>query len=171
MSADGTDDNPYRSPQGAVEETAAATAALAPAGKGRRFCNWLVDELVLVGAIGLATLAAYTIGDEAVAAWLDTTTWWQDQVIGYGFTLVYYTAMEAAFGVTVGKLLTGTRVVDESGRAPTFRQALLRSLCRLVPFEAFSVLLSEEEDPRGWHDRWPRTRVVLRRPPPVAAAA
>ena len=36
------------------------------------------------------------------------------------------------------------------------------SLARLIPFEAFSVLLSEDGAARGWHDRLPRTRVVMR---------
>ena len=77
------------------------------------------------------------------------------------------------FGITVGKLCTGTRVVDENGHAIGFRRALLRSLCRLIPFDAFSVLMSDDQTIRGWHDSLPRTYVVLRKAqaPEVTQAA
>ena len=77
--------------------------------------------------------------------------------------IVYYAAFEAMFGVSVGKLVTGTRVVDASGRAPTAVQALVRSLCRFIPFEALSLAFSEDDRARGWHDSLARTFVVRRR--------
>ena len=72
--------------------------------------------------------------------------------------------MEGLFGATVGKWVTRTRVVDERGLPPSWRTAFLRSLARFIPFEPLSLLFAGADDPRGWHDRMPGTRVVLRRP-------
>lgn len=54
-------------------------------------------------------------------------------------------------------LLLKTKVINEAGEAPDFKEALLRSLCRLIPFDAFSFLGS---DGRGWHDSITNTYVV-----------
>ena len=44
----------------------------------------------------------------------------------------YFIGMEVAFGGTLGKFLTGIRVVDEAGAKPSFKAAFLRTLLRLV---------------------------------------
>ena len=159
----GDGDNPYESPRSLVADAIEEIGPLTPATKLRRFVHWLIDRVIVVGIIFLAMIVAGIVGGDEALAWAERLTWWQDQLIGFGAIIVYYTLMEGLTGTTLGKLLTGTRVVDESGRKATFRQALLRSVTRVVPFEAFSVLLADEEDPRGWHDRWPRTRVVRKR--------
>ncbi len=80
----------------------------------------------------------------------------------YGFfvLVLYYLSSEALFGRTLGKLVTRTRVVSESGGPATFWQLLMRTLYRLMPFEGFSFLATRRP---GWHDRWSKTRVVLTR--------
>ncbi|MCC7521544.1 MAG: RDD family protein [Flavobacteriaceae bacterium] len=65
--------------------------------------------------------------------------------------------MEYKLGKTIGKLITGTRVVYANGDSINLRTAILRSLSRLVPFEAFSLLGTP---PRGWYDDWTDTYVV-----------
>ena len=159
--ADG--ENPYESPRSAVADAAVEAVPLVPATKLRRFVHWMIDRVIVVGIIFLGMIVAGIIGGDAVLDWAEGLTWWQDQLIGIVVIIGYYTVMEGATGTTIGKLLTGTRVVDEDGRRITGGQALLRSLSRVVPFEAFSVLLADDEEPRGWHDRWPPTRVVLKR--------
>lgn len=160
-----SEDNPYLVPESQVADPPAPESEWAAAGKWRRFFNWVLDETMLVALLTLPVIAIYTLDDDGYVAWLDEMPWWQDRLVGMLFAVLYYTALEGAAGVTVGKLLTGTRVVGEDGRRIGFRQALLRSLSRLVPFEMFSVLLADDGDARGWHDRWPRTRVVLKRRP------
>jgi uncharacterized RDD family membrane protein YckC len=61
-------------------------------------------------------------------------------------------------GANAGKLLSGTVVVNEAGGKPTIGQVFARTLCRFIPFEAFSFL-----GKRGWHDSIPKTHVVLAR--------
>jgi uncharacterized RDD family membrane protein YckC len=73
--------------------------------------------------------------------------------------VAYYVVCESAFQATLGKLVTGTRVVTFNGDKPTFGQVVGRSFARFVPFEAFSFL---NRRPIGWHDSWTGTRVVER---------
>lgn len=95
------------------------------------FLYWLVDDKSKVGLIALSYLIV---------------------IVNY---LVYYTLCEKLFkGQTLGKLITGTMARRTDGEELTFKDALLRSLCRLVPFEVlsgFGVL---------WHDAWTKTMVV-----------
>lgn len=155
--------NPYLQPASAVVEQADDPRRMVPAGKWRRFFNWLIDKLAILGlAIACATVAML-LGGEAMLARIEHISWWQDQLMTAVLLVLYYTLMEGMFGVTLGKLVTGTRVVDAHGLPPGMRTAFLRSLARLIPFDALSLLFGEDEDPRAWHDRLPKTRVVMRK--------
>jgi uncharacterized RDD family membrane protein YckC len=77
-------------------------------------------------------------------------------VLVYMAYVFYYTTLEAVTGRTVGKLITGTQVVDKDGKLPALGVIFRRSLSRIVPFEAFSFL----GNARGWHDTWTDTWVV-----------
>jgi uncharacterized RDD family membrane protein YckC len=70
--------------------------------------------------------------------------------------IFYYTFFEGVFGRTVGKIFTKTKVVSQDGSRAKFGQVFIRTLIRLIPFEAFSFL---GKDPLGWHDRWSKTMV------------
>ena len=74
-------------------------------------------------------------------------------------TVVYYTVLEVISGRTLGKLLTGTKVVATNGSPASVGQILGRSLCRFIPFEAFSFFGGAGR-PVGWHDSISKTRVV-----------
>ncbi len=67
----------------------------------------------------------------------------------------YYFIMEGFTGGSIGKLITGYIVIDEFAERPTLGKIAVRTLARLIPFEAFSCL-SE----RGWHDTMSKTYVV-----------
>jgi uncharacterized RDD family membrane protein YckC len=69
---------------------------------------------------------------------------------------LYYFLFENGRGITIGKLITNTRVVHESGRRATTKEIFIRTLCRLIPFDAFSYL----GDGVGWHDTLSHTRVI-----------
>jgi uncharacterized RDD family membrane protein YckC len=88
-----------------------------------------------------------------------------EQVLGervamYGVVFIcrmtYYTFFESLFGATPAKFLTESRVVMRNGERISFSTALVRSLIRHVPFEAFSYL----SEGNGWHDKWMDTKVV-----------
>ena len=81
-------------------------------------------------------------------------------MLGIPIALAYYLVSEATTARTLGKLVTGTKVVNEHGGKPTFGQYLGRTFARFIPFEAFSFFGTPT---RGWHDSLPRTYVIKAR--------
>jgi uncharacterized RDD family membrane protein YckC len=125
---------------------------LVKADQGQRLANYIVDRiaasfasvalLIVLGGIGIVDLE-----DEDSPAFLLIYVFF----IGYYVLLEYY-----AQGKTLGKLLTGTKVVTEEGQHPTILNILGRTLARFIPFEPFSFL----GNGNGWHDSLSRTRVI-----------
>lgn len=132
------------------------------ANQGRRFANLLIDYATSIafGFIVVIILSA-TLGlflglgllDEAEDIIEDLSA-----LVMYIGMLAYYTLSEGLLkGRTVGKYITGTKAVKEDGSPITLKDAFLRTLCRMVPFEVFSGF-----DTMTWHDRWTKTRVVMK---------
>ena len=120
---------------------------LVPATTGQRFLNFFIDNLLmrygisyLTGA-GVGVLLAMLFPEYMLR--LSESTSQIDllllaYLIGIVNYLLYYTICEKGFkGYTLGKLITGTRAIRNDGGELTFKDAFLRSLCRLVPFEVF----------------------------------
>jgi len=76
---------------------------------------------------------------------------------GYGLLVVYYTIFETLTQRSLGKYITGTKVLVQDGSVPSAGTIALRSLCRVIPFEHFSFLGDKQG---GWHDRFTSTVVV-----------
>lgn len=142
-----------------------------PAGRGSRFLNFLIDNLFMRFALSYVTgyivgyILLYTAPDFLVALAIEEESGhgWRYYLtlflLSYFNYLVYYTFCEFGFkGYTLGKLITGTKAIREDGNPLTFKDALLRSLTRIVPFEAFSALGGSP-----WHDTWTKTVVIKAR--------
>jgi uncharacterized RDD family membrane protein YckC len=134
------------------------------ASTGKRFANYIIDTLIVYALVFMTAFGMAVFLEIVFPGYLETV----DEDSG-GFTLFsylfaltvfgsYYAFMEGIFGLTIGKLITGTRVVNQEGRLPSFSAILLRTLSRFVPLEPFSFLGSS----RGWHDRWTDTWVVTK---------
>ncbi|NET36066.1 MAG: RDD family protein [Cyanothece sp. SIO1E1] len=80
-----------------------------------------------------------------------------DLLLGIMLNLVYFVGLESLCGRTIAKFITRTKVVTVSGQKPDFGTIFIRTLCRYIPFEPFSFL---GNNPYGWHDSIPKTRVV-----------
>lgn len=142
------------------------------ASQGQRFLNLLIDFLFMRFVLSMATgyLFGYILGAVAPDFLREVAYeiaygdkgwrfWLLSILLGYFNFLIYYTFCERAFkGYTLGKLITGTRAIRNDGQELTFKDAILRSLSRIVPFEIFSGL-----GDRPWHDSWTRTSVVKAR--------
>ncbi len=76
---------------------------------------------------------------------------------------VYYIAMTAVFGQTIGKMITGIRVVRSNGRPVSFLRALIRFLAYvpsgLLLFAGFLWIIWDPER-QGWHDMLADTVVI-----------
>jgi uncharacterized RDD family membrane protein YckC len=133
---------------------------LVQASSGTRFSNLLIDWIIryllwrfLLGPLAInviVSIGLYT-GD-SVGLNLEL------YIFAVVFDVMIIAIQEASMGgKTIGKLVTRTHAVNIDGTPINFRKALLRSLSRAVPFEAFSALGSPCYP---WHDRWTDTLVI-----------
>jgi uncharacterized RDD family membrane protein YckC len=133
---------------------------LVQASSGKRFANYIIDLgifYILAFASGIIIALINPVALDAISD-DDSGFNLQDRLLGlvlYGF---YMFATEAIFkGKSLGKLITGTRAVNEDGSNVSPRAALLRGLSRAVPFNALSAL---GKPAYPWHDRWTKTYVI-----------
>ncbi|GAA3954735.1 RDD family protein [Hymenobacter algoricola] len=118
------------------------------ASKTRRFLNWLIDS---IGVFLLLTLLVRFCSSP-------TTTRLQLQLASMSLLFVYYAGAEFFFQRSVGKLLTHTLVVSQDDERPSLGAVLLRTVCRFIPLEPLSLLLTGK---RVWHDTLSGTKVVF----------
>ncbi|MEO5777661.1 MAG: RDD family protein [Flavobacterium sp.] len=131
------------------------------ASNGQRFLNVVIDyvmRLIIFGIIGfIAGLLSVLFDAPGIVTFFAEMGKLQEFTLGIFLILIYYNVFEAFFSTTVGKLITKTIVVDENGDKPTSHAILLRTICRLIPFDALSFFGSPC---RGWHDSLAKTYVV-----------
>ena len=136
---------------------------LIPADKGLRFANLLIDTLIFYGLAFIYGLIHATIILSQGTS-IDDSYLVQESGAAVGFQYLisftlyigYYTVVEGlSKGRTLGKLITGTVAMREDGGAVGWKEAFLRSLCRLIPFETIAALFTQP-----WHDSITRTIVV-----------
>lgn len=128
----------------------------------QRFLNYIIDAIVQLILLMVLAMFSFIISDligskSAINFFskLDKNTIGL-YTISFTLVLIYYNVLEILFARTVGKFITQTIVVDEHGEKPHHETILIRSLCRLIPFNPFSVLFLG----RGWHDSISKTYVV-----------
>lgn len=120
-----------------------------------RFGHYLLDAVIIGVA---ASFASVVIPSTTILSFphveLNGQVIWPDLTLMF-ITVAYYFSCEAGMQTTIGKLATGTVVINQYAEKPKNASLLGRSFSRLVPFEAFSCLAD-----RGWHDKWSNTYVV-----------
>jgi uncharacterized RDD family membrane protein YckC len=97
----------------------------------RRWFGCWIDFVVagvLFMAPGLSFMGAASISDGAAVSALG---------LALAVVIAYFTVTEGLFGRTLGKLVTGTIVVNAAGNPPGLWRALLRTLLRLVEANPF----------------------------------
>ena len=86
----------------------------------RRWLGAWIDFIVLLSFL---VVPDYVLGNAAYQATM---------AIWLGLLAAYFPVTEVLFGKSVGKLVTRTCVVNEAGRRPSFLQAVVRTLFRLI---------------------------------------
>ena len=127
---------------------------------GNRFVNFLIDTVVYYMfniVVLFITGAALAISGKTAE---DIQEIFSNKAVPYtmalaNFILLYTVIEGASKGRSLGKLVTGTVAVQESLQPITWKNALLRTLCRMIPFEAFSALGGNP-----WHDSLTHTTVI-----------
>ncbi len=121
-------------------------------GSGIRFVNFLIDFIVW---LVLAFIISFII-----EFFIQPTDQGMISLIGYilifGTFIAYYAIMEIKFQKTIGKFVTKTKVVKMNGEKPTDGDIIVRTFCRLVPFDRLSFLFVKN----GIHDFLSKTTVV-----------
>ena len=148
---------PYATPQSDVQTDKEKYLEVIPAGNWKRFFNFIVDYIGMYIAIFIIAIVFAFAGGGEILLRLESISPIEEFMFGSICYLVYYLLLESIFGRTVGKLITGTAVVNEHGGKPTFKQIIGRTLCRLIPFEPLSFFGAKGY---GWHDSIPNTYVI-----------
>jgi uncharacterized RDD family membrane protein YckC len=132
---------------------------------GKRLLNWLLDNLfiylLILITFDLIIIAGYRDWLLQLVEDMNSNIL-KVYLLNAAFQTTYYTIAEGMTGSTIGKYITKTKVLTQSGEHISLKKALDRSVCRLLPFEAFSILL--KNDGKAWHDSITGTQVVLRTP-------
>ena len=127
---------------------------------GKRFIHFVIDYLFV--SFLLLPLLGALIGIVSALTGVDRSSM-NKILINYrlllaaGTMILYYVLFEYFLNKTIGKFLTRSIVVTETDTKPSFKNCLLRTLIRFVPFEPFSILSS---DSKMWHDKWTKTVVT-----------
>lgn len=158
----------YPASPGSLAEELSSEIQYQYASTGQRFLNYLIDNLLMQFGLSYATGAAVGIllgllFPEYIIRISENPERMDVYILGYLIAIVnyllYYTICEKGFkGYTLGKAITGTRAIREDGDELTLRNAFLRTLSRLVPFEALSGFGGHP-----WHDTWTKTMVIKTR--------
>ncbi|SEL08315.1 Uncharacterized membrane protein YckC, RDD family [Aquimarina amphilecti] len=121
-------------------------------GSGIRFVNFLIDFIVW---LILAFIVSFVI-----ELFIQPTDQGMISLIGYilifGTFIAYYAIMEIKFQKTIGKFVTKTRVIKMNGEKPTNGDIIIRTFCRLIPFDRLSFLFVKN----GIHDYLSKTNVI-----------
>ena len=156
--------NPYAAPTAMPEVV--QTSQMQLASQNQRFINFIIDSIVTyvlnlgVGIVIGILMVVVSGGEpnEAAMAGLQLVA----TLLGLLVTFFYYFILEATTGLTLGKMATGTKVVNATGGKASLGQCAGRALCRFIPFEVFSFF-GNKGFPIGWHDSIPKTRVIKTR--------
>ena len=130
------------------------------ASQNKRFANHVLDTIFLfvfafIFTIGVGIVVAIVAPD--MLSIFDEDSFLLNYLLTFCAGTIYYTGFEYLTGRTVAKYITRTKVVTDKGGKPDFQSILVRSMCRFIPFEAFSFL---GDGAAGWHDTISKTTVI-----------
>jgi len=132
------------------------------ASKGKRFANYFIDSIgYLILSAGFGVLLALFNSDSILLQEddLGIVSRITDWLLGLIIVTTYYTLMEYLLkGKSLGKYITNTRAITIDNKRMDLGTTIKRSLCRVIPFEAFSFL---GDKPTGWHDTISDTKVIM----------
>lgn len=129
--------------------------------KSKRFVNNLIDGILCyaltlgIGMLGNRLYSNYGFDGLAIGDIEQNTL--KLNILHLAISIVFYGLFETLTLRTPGKYITGTKVIMRDGKRPGETSILLRTLCRLIPFEAISFLGRYNI---GWHDSLSKTLVV-----------
>lgn len=128
----------------------------------QRLANFIIDylmQLFLAVVVGMAAVFIDLLTGTTLAFKVQNMNKIQEYLLGFIILAIYYFFFEVFTSRTVGKFITGTIVVTEFGEKPSVRAILIRTCCRLIPFEFLTFFNNSP----GWHDTISHTFVVRKK--------
>ena len=133
---------------------------LVQASGGKRFANYIIDLVVFYALLFITGIVIGLLNPSALDSINEESGDFNlaQSLLFVLIFILYLSGMEAIFkGKSLGKLITGTRAVNEDGSNLFVKTAFLRGLCRAIPFEAFSALGTPSYP---WHDKLSKSYVI-----------
>jgi len=112
----------------------------------------LVMVVILAAMVLIPSLREYVVENAGSPGFY----FWDKLITTLLIVMVYIVIEGSTKGKTVGKFLTRTRTVQEFDLSPiTWKQVIIRSFSRMVPFDVLSAVSGYP-----WHDKWSKTIVI-----------
>ncbi len=112
-------------------------------GKIVRLTNYFIDLIAVVGIFIVLLIIVPAIAEmEALVQLLFIIS----------VVILYYVPLEFTWGISLGKIITGTKVVNSNFDQPNLQTILIRTICRFLPHPWWIDRL--------FHDRFSNTFVV-----------
>lgn len=126
------------------------------ASKGARFANYMID-LIAFYIVFFVIMLIITLINPAYGRWFANTHDLLQRLIGIiSYTLFSFLIEAATGGRSLGKLITGTKVIMTDGEKPSVGAYFLRNIIRgIVLIDQLSFF-----GENGLHDSWSNTRVI-----------
>lgn len=119
--------------------------------QGTRFVHYLVDTAVISILYLISTTVAQYILPLLLPRLIFVPLLWYLCIF-----FLYYIILEGYYQKSLGKMLTGTKVITFEDRKPTMGDIAARTFCRIIPFDNVSFVFSRF----GFHDCISRTTVI-----------
>ena len=119
-----------------------------------RFVNFIIDTLLWYVTAYIISLIMFILS--GLSSGIDLLVGTIGYLLLFGLFFGYYIIMEIKYQKTIGKFITKTKVVNLNGDKPKSKDIIIRTLCRLIPFDRLSFLFAKN----GFHDIISKTRVV-----------
>jgi len=128
------------------------------ASTGKRFLNYLIDLIAFLVFWYLLLIVFISAGGTISSYPPYSGPDLLFRVVILLFYAMFMFLCELIFnGRSVGKLITGTKAVNEDGTQMQPKTIFARSLSRAVPFDQLSALGNPSHP---WHDKWTKTYVI-----------
>lgn len=140
------------------------------AGLGRRFAALVIDFIIL-------GLIFFPVTRVVKGVWIMSRgdhLWWYGWLVTDPLCIIflviivlYFVLLEGVYGATVGKRLSGIRVVGPNGQRPGLTRSAIRNLLRIIDsLPAFNILgiilIINSPEKARFGDRAAGTRVIIR---------
>ncbi|HEY9261984.1 RDD family protein [Chitinophaga sp.] len=133
--------------------------SLQPATHWQRLTNYIIDLISFIFLVIIFFFAMSVLSPDTLRSitFSPATDYAHRLILMLSFALYMGTIETISQGRTIGKLITGTRAVNEDGTNISAGKAFLRGIIRAIPCSSLSGL-SKVCTP--WHDQWTNTYVI-----------